>query len=114
MKLLSFAPEDIQKVTAKYPYMTTGKIEAGVYENVGEIDSFTIVATVATLKDSLSEDEAYKIVKAVWEGKDTLSAAYPAFKGYQLPEETIATSLIPLHAGAYKYFKELGLTFRTL
>ena len=110
MKLLSFAPEDIQKVAAKYSSMTTGKIDAGVYENVGEIDSFTIVATVATLKDNLSEYEAYKIVKAVWEGKDTLGTAYPAFKGYKLPEETISTSLIPLHAGTYKYFEELGLT----
>ena len=110
LKLLSFAPADIQKVTAKYSYMTTGKIEAGVYQNMGEINSFTIVATLATLKDSLSEDEAYRIVKAIWEGKDILGAAYSSFKDYKLPEETIDTSLIPLHIGAFKYFKDLGLT----
>jgi len=110
LKILSFSPDDIQKVTAKYSYMTTGKIEAGAYQNAEEIDSFTIVATLATLKDSLSETEAYRIVKAIWEGKDTLGNAYPSFKDYKLPEETIASSLIPLHAGALKYFKELGLT----
>jgi TRAP transporter TAXI family solute receptor len=110
VRLLSFTPEDIQKVTAKYPSLTTGTIKSGVYQNVDEINSFTVVATVATFKDYLSEEEAYKIVKAVWEGKDILGAAYAPFKGYNLPEETIATSLIPLHAGAYEYFKDLGLT----
>jgi len=109
VRLLSFTPEDIQKITAKYPSLTTGKIKSGVYQNVDEINSFTVVATVATFKDYLSGEEAYKIVKAVWEGKNILGAAYAPFKGYNLPEETIATSLIPLHAGAYKYFKELGL-----
>jgi hypothetical protein len=110
VRLLSFTPEDIQKVVAKYPSLTTGKIPSGVYKNVGEINSFTVVATVATFKDNLSEDQAYKVVKAVWENKDTLGSAYAPFKGYNLPEETIATSLIPLHAGVCKYFEDLGLT----
>ncbi len=110
LRLLNFTAEDIQKVKAVYPYMTTGEIEAGVYKNENKITTFNIVATLATLKDSLTMDEAYRIVKTIWEGKDTLAAGYSSFANYNLPKESVDTSIIPLHAGAYKYFKELGIT----
>jgi uncharacterized protein len=36
-------------------------------------------------------------------------AAYPSVKGVNLPQLTLDTCNVPLHPGAIKYYREIGL-----
>ncbi len=110
LTILSFSQDDVQKVLAKFPSFTVGSIPAGAYQNTDLVTSFSIAATLVTVKGYLSADTTYQIVKAVWANKDTIGATYAPFQGYDMPGQTLATASIPLDTGAIKYFKELGLT----
>jgi TRAP-type uncharacterized transport system substrate-binding protein len=49
------------------------------------------------------------MVKAVWEGFDEQIASYPSVKGIDVPKLTLETCTVPLHPGAIKDYRELGL-----
>ena len=68
-----------------------------------------------TLTD-MSEDIAYKIVKAVCQDKDKKDIQGSAFKpvqGTDIAALTLQVANFPLHAGAVKYFRERGLEIRS-
>lgn len=58
----------------------------------------------------VSEEVAYKITKAVVEHMDKLAAAFPAWKAF-VREKAASPEKngIPLHPGAIRYYKEIGL-----
>ncbi|MNG08637.1 hypothetical protein D3C84_920100 [compost metagenome] len=55
----------------------------------------------------LSEEAAYQIVKTVFENKAELENINHAFK--QTTLEDAANTLVPLHPGAARYFREAGV-----
>ena len=59
---------------------------------------------------SLPDDGAYKITKAVVEHMDQLAAEFPAWKAF-IREKAASPEKngIPLHPGAIRYYKEIGL-----
>ena len=66
--------------------------------------------SVFVAHESLSEESAYRIVRALSENRDALERAYkPA--AYSSPENTVreGPKYAPLHPGAARYFKEKGL-----
>jgi len=97
------------KVVEKYPYYLEVTIPKGTYDDVDYDvlcmgDSIVMVAN----KD-MSDDIAYKIVKAIYtnvnEGKYALINIHPI--AAQLTPANAVNSPIPLHPGAAKYFKEI-------
>jgi uncharacterized protein len=66
-----------------------------------------LIGTV--VKKDLSEDLVYRMVKAAFDGMDEQVAAYPSIKGTNLAELTLETCTVPLHPGAVKYYREIGL-----
>ena len=59
--------------------------------------------------EHVSEDAVYKLTKSYWENIDEIHANAPFMSAMSL--ETAFQSLnIPLHVGAYKYYKEMGVT----
>jgi hypothetical protein len=57
---------------------------------------------------SLTEDMVYQLAKALYEHNDYLFKIHPAAK-YTTPENAAKYSPIPLHPGAIKYLKEIGV-----
>jgi TRAP transporter TAXI family solute receptor len=58
----------------------------------------------------LPDDVAYKITKAVVEHMDKLAAEFPAWKAFvRAKAASPETNGIPLHPGAVRYYKEIGL-----
>jgi len=108
IRLLGFTPEDIAKVQAKYPYLSPIAIPKGIYKDSPAYKTFAMLIGTVVKKD-LSEDLVYKMVKAACEGFDEQVAAYPSIKGVSLPQLTLETCNVPLHPGAIKYYRELGL-----
>jgi TRAP transporter TAXI family solute receptor len=65
------------------------------------------VAAVA--QPDLDEETAYQITKAVIEDQTAQAAAFSGLKGSDIPAMTMELSTIPLHPGAVRYYKEIGV-----
>lgn len=108
IRLLGFTAEDINKVQAKYPYLSPITVPKGIYKEIPSYQTFAMLIG-AVVKKNLPEEFVYRMVKAVWEGFDEQVAAFPSVKGINLPKLTLETCTVPLHPGAIKYYRELGL-----
>jgi TRAP transporter TAXI family solute receptor len=108
IRLLGFSDKDIASVLAKYPYLSPIAIPKGVYKDSPAYKTFAMLIGVVA-GTNISEDLGYKIVKASMENFPDQVAAYPSVKGVNLPQLTLETCNVPLHPGAIKYYKEIGL-----
>jgi TRAP-type uncharacterized transport system substrate-binding protein len=59
----------------------------------------------------LPDDLIYKIVKAVFDNRDELMKAQSSAKE-TIPENMDRNTMLPLHPGAARYYRELGIAVR--
>lgn len=57
---------------------------------------------------ALSEEAAYRIVKAVWQFNDELGQIHPILKQWTRAGMATADAAIPYHPGAIRFYKEVG------
>jgi TRAP transporter TAXI family solute receptor len=108
IRILGFSDQDIAKVQAKYPHFGSISVPKGMFKDSPAYKTFVLVNGVIAKKD-LSEDLAYKMVKAVCENVDDQAAAFPSLKGMNIAQLTMEHTSIPLHPGAVRYYKEIGM-----
>lgn len=91
------------------PYYRVATIPGGMYRgNDDDVTTFGVAATFVT-SASVPDDVVYEIVKAVFENFDSFKRLHPAF-GNLNKEEMVSDALTaPLHPGALRYYKEVGL-----
>ncbi|MDV2077125.1 TAXI family TRAP transporter solute-binding subunit [Marinobacter xestospongiae] len=91
------------------PYYRVATIPGGMYRgNEADVTTFGVAATFVSSSD-VADDVVYEVVKAVFENFDTFKRLHPAFANLQ-KEEMVSDALsAPLHPGALKYYKEVGL-----
>jgi TRAP transporter TAXI family solute receptor len=92
----------------KYPGLIKIQLPGGIYRGRPEpLDTFGTPCVFATRKD-LPTDVIYEVTKAFWENYKRSWKLNPNFKDYIRPENALSGLAIPLHPGAYKYYKEAG------
>ena len=104
---LSIGETEMQYLKDNYGYYTEYTLSAGTYDK--QTEDATTVAVKATLSaaDDLSEDVVYNVTKGIFENIDAIKATHA--KGEELSADTGVQGVsIPFHAGAEKYFKEIG------
>lgn len=107
LKVLSFTEEEMD-ILLDNMLMTPITIPAGVYPNQTEpIHTSASVACFAALS-SLDEQIVYEITKSVFENKDIQIEALKSVAEVDYASLTLDVAPIPLHAGTYRYFKEMG------
>jgi len=91
------------------PYYVKARIPGGMYPNNEEpINTYSVTATLVT--DSSTDDEVvYQIVKSVFEKIEQFKEMHPAFSTLNMKEMISKGLTAPLHKGAEKYYKEVGL-----
>jgi len=96
------------KLIADYPFYTKFNVPGGAYKGVDrDVQTVAVVATYI-VSDNLDEKIVYEITKALFENKEEIAKAHP--KGAELdPEYAVAGISIPIHPGALKYYKEIGV-----
>lgn len=106
--LLEVDDEHAAKLMEQYPFYTQYSVPANTYKGVAEdVKTVAVVATYI-VSDQLDEDLVYQITKALFENADEIAAAHP--KGAELdPEYSVSSISIPIHPGAEKYYKEIGV-----
>ncbi len=108
IKLLEVDDEHAAKLIEKYPFYTKYDVPGGSYKGIdSDVQTVAVVATFI-VSDDLSEDLVYKMTKALFENSDEIANAHP--KGAELdPEYSVSGISIPIHPGALKYYKEIGV-----
>ncbi|MEM2634472.1 MAG: TAXI family TRAP transporter solute-binding subunit, partial [Nitrososphaerales archaeon] len=108
--LVPFVDEKALKyIDEKWPGLYyPAKIPKGTYPGLIEDIQTTALDNLFVCHADLSEDAAYKIVKAVFDNIKDLHAVHTAAKETTL-EKAPTSKAIPYHPGAIKYYKEKGV-----
>ncbi|MDO8787451.1 MAG: TAXI family TRAP transporter solute-binding subunit [Sulfuritalea sp.] len=100
-------PADVVTKIGEAAYLS-GTIPANTYNGQAEAVATVTIQNFLVSHEGVSTDTAYKMTKAIFEHLPELQAAHAAAKA--ITRENAAKSPpAPLHAGAEKYYKEVGL-----
>lgn len=108
-KLVSVTGAPIEKLVADNPFYRVATIPGGMYKGTdGDTTTFGVGATFVTSAD-VPENTVYIVAKSVMENIDDFRGLHPAFANLD-PAQMVKDGLsAPLHPGAEKAYKELGL-----
>jgi len=79
------------------------------YSGMEKDNNVAAVANLLVVNASMSDAEAYKIVKAVFDNKIELVRTHYEYISVTLAGQKSASTPIPFHPGALKYFKEKNI-----
>ncbi|MFK7752370.1 MAG: TAXI family TRAP transporter solute-binding subunit [Sedimentitalea sp.] len=109
VKLVSVSGAAIDKLVADNPYYRVATIPGGMYAgNDADTTTFGVGATFVT-SNEVSDDVAYVVAKSVMSNLDDFRNLHPAFANLDAKQMVNDGLSAPLHPGAMKAYKELGL-----
>ena len=109
MYLVSLDDEHVEILKGISGAYTESIIPAGTYSKQdADVVTVGVKATIIA-NGQVSDEEAYTIVKTIFEGKDSIAHD----KAKELDLEYASTCGIPYHPGAAKYFAEQNITVET-
>ncbi|WP_417433023.1 TAXI family TRAP transporter solute-binding subunit [Kiloniella sp.] len=109
IKVIPLSGPAIAKLQEKQPYYVNSILPAGSYKGIDkDVETLAVRAIWAT-HAGVSDDIIYAVTKALYENTETLGKVHP--KGKEIAAKTALQSVsIPVHPGAAKYYKEIGVT----
>ncbi|MBO9399844.1 TAXI family TRAP transporter solute-binding subunit [Shimia sp. R9_1] len=107
--LVNVTGPEIDKLVADNPFYRVATIPGGMYKGTdGDTTTFGVGATFVT-SANISDDVVYVVAKSVMENIEDFRKLHPAFANLD-PKEMVSDGLsAPIHPGAEKAYKELGL-----
>ena len=105
---IGFTPAEQKKIKAALPHISFFEVGAGIVEGAPLYSTHTLWVGFAATTD-MDDDTAYKIVKGMMAGVDEQLSAMAALAGADVARRTMAASDNYLHAGAIRYYREIGL-----
>lgn len=108
-ELIPIEGPEIDALIRKYGFLTHSTIPEGTYEGIGEVNTISLGAQWI-VNEKMDEELVYNITKALWNdaSRQLLNGGHP--KGRDITLESALDGLaIPLHPGAHRYYKEIGL-----
>ena len=107
LNLVSLSDSELAAIRTEYPFLVQDNLPAGTYTGqTGEVVCVAVQAALVAAKD-LSEDVVYEFTKAMFDNKADLVAGHAKFGFLDAKVASIGT--VPLHPGAEKYYKEIGV-----
>ncbi|MDO5724842.1 MAG: TAXI family TRAP transporter solute-binding subunit [Tissierellia bacterium] len=108
-KLISIEDDIFEKLKAEYPFYIRYEIPANTYEKQSETIYTTAIKMVMFTDKNLDESIVYEMTKVFWENLDELSKTNKMLKDLDINTTLKDLADIPIHDGAMKYYKEMGL-----
>lgn len=100
-------PEDVVKAIGE-PVFISAEVPAGTYDGVDAPVKTVAIRNILVTSAKLPDDLVYQMTKAMFDHHDEMVSAHSAAKGIML--ESAASGLpLPLHPGAEKYYREVGV-----
>lgn len=108
-QLISVSGPVIDKLIQTNPFYSYVVIPGRMYRgNPDDIYTFGVKATVVST-ESVSSQEMYHVVKSVFDRFDDFKTLHPVFATLNKVDMVLDGNSAPLHEGALRYFKEMGL-----
>ena len=108
MTILNWTQDSLDKLNARYPLWDWYDFPPGTYpsqpENIRTVASPNVLVT----RVDIPEEVVYNITKVIWENLATLQEIHGATNDMR-PEIAIDGLGAPLHPGALRYYREVGL-----
>ncbi|MEM8685903.1 MAG: TAXI family TRAP transporter solute-binding subunit [Pseudomonadota bacterium] len=109
IRFIGLPKTKLDSILAANPGFIPGKMPKGVYKSIGEdLHTLGIVTNMVVHKD-LPDELVYKMCKTFWENHATFAEVKSIWKRVKL-EDALAGAAIPVHPGAAKCYKELGVS----
>ena len=83
-------------------------IPKATYSGMAADNANASVSNILVVNGKMSDDEAYKITKAVFDNMQELIRTHSEYGSVTLANQKSASTPLPFHPGALKYFKENG------
>ncbi len=110
MRLVPVAAGTARALHAKYRYFAAGSIPGATYPGIDKETPSVAVTALWVVRAETPEDLVYAITAALWQpaSRRILDSGHPAGKRIRLADALDGFDL-PLHPGAARYYRELGL-----
>lgn len=110
VKLISLEKEMIEKICKEMPWYYPTVIKANTYKGQTEDVQTVAQANLLVTRADLPDDLIYKLTKSIYDNKPDLVNSHSAAKDINKENALGGLMGVPVHPGAAKYFKEIGLT----
>ncbi len=108
VKVLDFTDDQLARIRAQYPIWNRYVIKAGTYPGQKtDINTISQPNFLAVHPD-VSDETVYLITKTMYENLPFLASIHKATKVMKI-EKAISGLPVPLHPGAAKYYREVGI-----
>ncbi|UPR49911.1 TAXI family TRAP transporter solute-binding subunit [Vibrio cyclitrophicus] len=108
IQILSFTDAQIKQANGDYNIWTKYEIPANTYPGVDKPITTIAQPNFLAVREDISEEDVYQLTKAIYENLLFLQGIHKATKAMAL-EKGIAGLPVPLHPGAARYYKEVGI-----
>ena len=108
VKLLPISDAFFAELQAKYPPYFRLTIPGGTYEDVTEDTPSYGLANGLVISADVAEERVYQMTKAIFDNLEMLKGVHPAF-GKVSKESVLNGFGAPLHPGALRYYREIGV-----
>jgi TRAP transporter TAXI family solute receptor len=108
MAILEWTGEALEVINGRYPLWEWYELPPDTYPNQQEPVRTVASPNVLVARADVPADHVYQITKVIWENLATLQEIHGATKDMRL-EAAVRGLGAPLHAGALRYFREVGL-----
>ena len=106
-EILTLNPEGIEELTKEGSAFLSFTIPAGTYSNQEEDIETVVTPSFLCVHEDVDEEVVYEVTKVIFENLDYLRNQHAAFNALSLDNGPNVT--IPLHPGAERYYKEVGV-----
>ncbi len=108
-KLIPVDGREVDALIAKNPYYSRSAIPGGMYQgNAQNIPTFGVKATLVTTA-AMDDETVYQLTKAVFDNFDSFKTLHFVFSTLERDKMVSSGLIAPIHSGAMRYYKEVGL-----
>ncbi len=108
IRFIPIEGEDFDRFCKENPAYAPTVLTGGTYKGQNEDVPSMTTGNYVVCTFALDEEAGYDLVKTIWETRDQWEPVHATCKMITL-ENALDGCPIPLHPGAYKYYKEIGL-----
>jgi TRAP transporter TAXI family solute receptor len=106
--IVEVAGPNADKLRKEFSFYAVDTIQPGVYKGLDSPVKTVAVMAMMVAREDLEADVVYAVMKAVYGDLEQIKKAHAKFKGIDVKKALVGMS-VPLHPGAAKYFKEVGV-----
>lgn len=109
IKIIEIKDKPLDNLLNKLPFCMPITIPANTYPGQDVAVNSVAIPSLLIVKDDMSEDFVYQLTKNLYEHKDIMVSSHKQAENISHEFALSGLKDIPLHPGAIKYYKEVGV-----